>query len=76
MRKPTIKRLRGFADRLNEAMEKKQKSQIILARACNVDRKTIASWQTMQSEPRAYELAVLCTKLNVSADWLLFGKEV
>ncbi|MBD8893083.1 helix-turn-helix transcriptional regulator [Labrenzia suaedae] len=62
-----------FRDRLNEAMQRASMSRAALARACAVDRSTIALLlgDDQGRLPNAHLAAECASALSVSADWLL-----
>ncbi len=64
----------GFADRLEQAMDLRDRTSSQLAKDVRVDRKTIYSYRGGDTSPSATVLARICENLHVSADWLLFGK--
>lgn len=65
----------GFAARLRRAREVRGfRTQTALARLIGVDSDTVSVWEGGRNFPRPRELFVLCEHLDVSADWLLFGK--
>ena len=49
----------------------KYRSQDSIAEALGVDGDTIGRWERGEQEPRAFELAMLCDRYEVPADWLL-----
>ncbi len=65
---------RGFADRLVQVMDLRDKNTSQLAKLTRVDRKTIYCYRQGDTSPSAVILARMCEILDVSADWLLFGK--
>lgn len=60
----------GLWDRIDEEIYKQNKSKSQVAKNCKFDRKTLYGYSNL-SLPY---FARLCTELNVSADYLLFGK--
>jgi hypothetical protein len=60
----------GFWDRLESEIYKQNRSKAEIARKCHFDRK-ILSYCGNMSLPY---FARICKELNVSADYLLFGK--
>lgn len=64
----------GFADRLNEAISDIGMSQKQLAEMIGMERKTVSMWVNGYLMPNSLILARMCKVLNVSADYLLFGK--
>lgn len=65
----------GYLQRLNDAYFSSGLSAINLGKAVGRDRRTIYEYINGSSVPDALTLARLCVALNISADWLLFGKE-
>lgn len=66
----------GFGERLREAIYKSGYNTSQLEQLCNVNHTSISRYMTEDMAPSAWTLASLCKVLNVSADYLLFGKEV
>ena len=64
----------GFADRLNEAISDIGMPQKQLAENIGMERKAVSMWVNGYSMPNSLILARICKVLNVSADYLLFGK--
>lgn len=64
----------GFAERLQEMMFERNYNQTTLAREIGVDRKTVMAWCNDRIAPNVTMLARICSTLNVSADWLIFGR--
>ena len=64
----------GFADRLNEAISDIGMPQKQLAEKIGMERKTVSMRVNGYSMPNSLILARICKVLNVSADYLLFGK--
>lgn len=69
----------SFGSRLAEARKRKNLTQEALGRGLGTDGKdaskaVIYGWEKDQHHPRADQLAMLCSRLDVSADWLLLGK--
>lgn len=71
----TKRTLRGFSNRLCEAIWSKQLTKKYVAEQIGVERKALYSYADGSTVPNAVILAKLCVVLGVSADWLLFGKE-
>lgn len=61
----------GFWDRIEEEIHRQNKSKAQIAKKCRFNRKTLYGYNNM-SLPY---FARLCAELNVSADYLLFGKD-
>lgn len=53
----------------------KKWSQTQLARAMNVHLTTVRKWEAGTSDPSAGSTLRLCELFNVTADYLLFGKD-
>lgn len=71
MSKPEHIYIRGLWDRIDEEMDKQNISKAELARRCRFERKVLHSRSNMYLP----YFARLCAELNVSADYLLFGKK-
>lgn len=69
-----MKDFNGFPKRLEAAIYNKT-NKTALAETLGVTRSTVKSWTNGKSSPTAEFLARLCVELEVSDDWLLFGKE-
>ncbi len=63
-----------FGDRLAAARDAAGLSQKDLARRLGVKQKTVISWESDISEPRANRLQTLAGLLNVSLMWMLNGE--
>ena len=68
------KRLEGFSERLRQAIYDSGMTCIEISRRIERERKSIYGYMRGDVQPDAYTMARLCTVLNVSADYLLFGK--
>lgn len=64
----------GFADRLSKSMKTKNINNTKLAEMIGMERKAVSMWVNGYSMPNSLILARMCKVLNVSADYLLFGK--
>lgn len=62
-----------FSERLAKAIYDSGKSQHEVGKACGLAKNSIYQYTDGTSLPNAYVLALLCTVLNVSANYLLFG---
>jgi len=67
---------RVFYQQLRLAMALRRLNATALAKAVNVDPKTVGNWlrdsdDQEQTEPKASDLNAICTALGVSADYLL-----
>ena len=67
--------LNGFWDRLEEELQRQNKSKKQVAEKCNFERKTLYRPKQNDRYIRVIYFARLCAELNVSADYLLFGEE-
>lgn len=67
--------LKGFSERLNRAIGKSGLSICRIADKLNTSRRTIYCWLDGDALPNSFSLVKLCNILDVSADYLLFGKE-
>lgn len=68
--------LEGFTERLRESWAASGLTQGEIALQIGTERKAFCSYINARSMPDALRLARLCAVFNVSADYLLFGKEV
>ena len=66
--------LDGFWDRVDEEMHRQNKSKRMVAERCRFGRKTLYRTKQNNRYIRVVYFARLCVELNVSADYLLFGK--
>lgn len=69
-----------FGARLAEARKRKQLTQDGLGRGLGTDGKdaskaVVYGWEKDQHYPRVDQLVLICEKLGVSSDYLLFGTE-
>lgn len=67
-----------FGARLRTARETAELTQAELGRGLGTDEKdasksVVMGWEKDKHHPRADQLALICTKLKCSADYLLFG---
>ena len=67
--------LEGFSERLNETILKSGISMRDLAERLGTDHSTVRSWMVMRAQPNIRSLAKLCLILDVSADYLIYGKD-
>lgn len=67
----TKPKLRGFDERLDDAIYYSGLTCVQIAKYLKCDRRTIYSWRRGYSEPTAFQIARLCDVLKVKADWLL-----
>lgn len=74
MAQQSIDLLDGFWDRVYEEMHKQNISKLQMAKCCRFDRKTLCRPKKNNRYMRIVYFARLCAELNVSADYLLFGK--
>lgn len=63
--------VRGLWERLEEEIDKQNISKTELARRCGFERKVLYGYSNIHLP----YFARLCAELNVSADYLLFGKK-
>ncbi len=68
------KKLEVFSERLAQAVFDSGLSNTEISRRIGRERKSIYGYMRGDVQPDAYVLAKLCVILNVSADYLLFGK--
>lgn len=64
--------LSGFPERLNVVMTQEM-SDPEWSRFLGVNRKSVLAWRHGDTNPDSTMLGKICMRLNVSADWLLFG---
>lgn len=64
-----------IGERIRKLRTGQRLSQEQLADAVNVSRQAVSKWETGESVPDTERLMLLCRVLDVSADYLLFGKE-
>lgn len=65
----------GLAERLKELRKKLGLTQEKIADRAGVKPRTIQRWENGSRTPDISSLACLCKLFDVSADYLLFGKE-
>lgn len=65
----------SFGGRLNEMILKKYGSRNAFYKASGLRGDTTLTWIEGRRHPTIVTLALLCEKLDCSADYLLFGKE-
>ncbi len=70
MSMPSYIWINGLWERINDEIQKQDKSKLGIAERCGFDRKVLFGYDNI-SLPN---LAKLCKELNVSADYLLFGQ--
>lgn len=66
--------IEGFWDRLEDEIYKQNRTKKDIAKQCGFDRKILCRNSNHDNIWLPY-FAKLCSALNVSADYLLFGKE-
>ncbi len=64
-----------FAKRLRELMKKQGLTQLKLAQKLGVGQKTISSWLSEKTEPRAASLCLLADCFGVEVDYLIGLKD-
>lgn len=67
--------LQGFAERLEQAIKDSNYSKIRLANHIGVHRRTIYNYVDGVTVPNFTIVGKLAVALNVSFDWLAFGKK-
>ena len=65
--------LRGFPERLVEAMEASDMNCVELGKLIQRDRKAIYMYRNGDVAPDVLTVARMCAVLHISADWLLVG---
>lgn len=63
--------LYGFWERIDNEIYSQNRTKIDVAKQCGFDRKILSSYGEMS----LVYFARLCSALNVSADYILFGKK-
>lgn len=63
-----------FGHRLKWAMREKNKTTEGLSRVIFSSKASVCNWANAKTMPNAESLALICAALDVSADYLLFGK--
>lgn len=66
----------GFGKRLREAIYKRGLSPYEIEKRYNINHSNLNAYMAEDMAPTVANLAILCRVLHVSADYLLFGKEV
>lgn len=66
--------INGFWDRLDDELKKQKRSKSDLARKCGFSRKNLIQNEYHDNLSLPYFVRI-CAELNVSADYLLFGKK-
>lgn len=64
-----------FGKRLTTLLVERGWSQSTLGDMIKYDKSTVSRWCMDDAEPRLTAITSLCKVFNVSADYLLFGKE-
>lgn len=65
----------GFGQRLREALYASGLSTYDIEKRYGLNHSTVNAYMLETIAPTVPTLATLCVALNVSADWLLFGKK-
>lgn len=63
--------IHGLWDRINDEVYRQNKTKKDIAERCGFNRKVLNGYEN----PSIPHFALLCKELNVSADYLLFGKK-
>ena len=66
----------GFGKRLREAIYKSDLSPYEIEKRYGINHSNLNAYMAEDMSPTVANLAILCRALRVSADYLLFGKEV
>lgn len=74
MARPSYIFVEGFWERLEDEIYKQNRTKKDIAKQCGFDRKILCRNSSHDNIWLPY-FARLCAALNVSADYLLFGKE-
>jgi len=64
-----------IGERIRQLRSEKGMSQEQLAEALHISRQAVSKWETGESVPDTDRVMLLCHVLDISADYLLFGKE-
>lgn len=73
MARPSYIFVEGFWERLDDEIYKQNRTKVDLAKQCGFDRKILIRNSGHDNICLPY-FARICSALNVSADYLLFGK--
>lgn len=65
----------GFCERLKQAREAAGLSQKKLGEKVNIARETVRSYENGYKQPTLTIISKIAVVLNVSLDWLAYGKE-
>ena len=65
----------GFSERVLQARKAKRMSQEKLAELVGVSRQAVSKWETGEAKPDVEKLIAICEVLELSMDYLCFGKE-
>ena len=65
----------GFADRLKKAREDKKIGKGELADRVHISRETVKSYENGDNAPTLTIIAKIAVVLEVSLDWLAYGKD-
>lgn len=65
----------GFTDRLKDSLLKTGLTPYDIEKKYGIGHRTIYAYLNEEASPTVPSLYTLCEALNVSADWLLFGKK-
>lgn len=63
-----------IGERIRQLRSEKGMSQEQLAEALHISRQAVSKWETGESIPDTERVMLLCRVLDISADYLLFGK--
>lgn len=63
-----------FGDRINKRLKELGMYETELAEKMGINRQNVNAWTNNKSKPKADDLAILASILEVSTDWLLTGK--
>lgn len=75
MTRPRALPIRGFSGRLRLALRERGTNAHRAARRMGFAYGAVMRWVHEEQLPSAWGLIALCSHLNVSADWLLFGPD-
>ena len=62
-----------FSQRIRDIMKKRGLSQLALSKILGIRQSQVSNWLNDKSLPGYYSIKLLCEKLGVSADFLVFG---
>ena len=64
----------GVGKRIREARKRLKITQAELGRACNVSPSAVTQWEKGMTEPSAEAMHLICIRLGVGPNWVIYGK--